>query len=225
MPKVLVVDDHPMIIHAVEALVQDIAPAVAVLQSRTLLQAIGLCRDSTEVCMVLLDLNLPDSRDADGVRLLREQFPLLPIVVYTGQEHEFVKASCLRAGASDFVLKSGNRSALSNVLEAYLGQYASKPEARAGRPESVLSARQLDVLRLMVAGSTTKEIADALNIGEATVKTHIKVIYSRTSCRNRVELSHWYAKVPNGGSHEMVQSSGSRDLDSGLSAPQLQANG
>ena len=90
-------------------------------------------------------------------------------------------------------MKSGNRSALSDVLERFLTPYMPKLEPGSHRRETLLSNRQLDVLRLLVTGNTTREIAETLSIGEATVKTHIKTIYSRADCRNRVELSHWYS--------------------------------
>ena len=98
MPKVLVVDDHPMIINAVEALVHEIAPSVAVLHSRTLVQTVGFCRDNKDICLVLLDLNLPDCRHTEGLTLLHREFPSLPIAIFTGQEHESVRSACLRAG-------------------------------------------------------------------------------------------------------------------------------
>jgi DNA-binding NarL/FixJ family response regulator len=193
-PKVLVVDDHPMIIHAVEAMVQEIAPGVDVLQSRTLMQGIAFCEARPEICLVLLDLNLPDSRHTEGLALLHGKFPRLPIVVYTGQEHESVRSACLRQGATEFVLKSGNRAALYEVVERFLPSYVRKPASESVHVDNILSVRQRDVLRLLISGSTNREIGQALNIGEATVKTHVKVIYSRTNCRNRVELFQWHAQ-------------------------------
>jgi DNA-binding NarL/FixJ family response regulator len=191
-PKVLVVDDHPMIIHAVEAMVHEIAPDVELLQSRTLLQALGNCRDIPGIYLILLDLNLPDSSHTEGLSLLHAHAPSVPIVVYTGQEHESVRSACLRAGASDFVMKSGNRDALYEVVERLLARYIHRPGNGSLRPRVELSTRQSDVLRLLLEGSTTREIGESLSISEATVKTHIKVIYSRTQCRNRVELFQWH---------------------------------
>jgi DNA-binding NarL/FixJ family response regulator len=191
-PKVLVVDDHPMIIHAVEAMVHEIAPEVEILQSRTLLHAMGCCRDTTDICLILLDLSLPDSSHTDGLALLHKEVPNIPIVVYTGQEHASVRSACLRAGAVDFVTKSGNRDALYDVVERLLARFIHRPESVRNRIKVVLSARQNDVLRLLLEGGTTREIGEALTISEATVKTHIKVIYSRTQCRNRVELFQWH---------------------------------
>ena len=192
-PKVLVVDDHSMIIHAIEAMIHEIAPACEVLQARTLLNALGICRDTSGLSLILLDLSLPDSKHTDGLALLHTEFPNIPIVVYTGQEHESVRSACLRAGASDFVMKSGNREALYEVVERLLARYLPLSGSGNTRPKVELSTRQSDVLRLLIAGSTTKEIGKSLSISEATVKTHIKVIYSRTFCRNRIELFQWYS--------------------------------
>jgi DNA-binding NarL/FixJ family response regulator len=192
-PKVLVVDDHSMIIHALEAMIHEIAPACEVLQARTLLNALGICRDTSGLSLVLLDLSLPDSKHTEGLALLHTEFPNIPIVVYTGQEHESVRSACLRAGASDFVMKSGNREALYEVVERLLARFLPLSGSGNVRPKVELSTRQSDVLRLLIEGATTKEIAKSLSISEATVKTHIKVIYSRTFCRNRIELFQWYS--------------------------------
>ena len=192
-PKVLVVDDHSMIIHAIEAMIHEIAPACEVLQARTLLNAIGICRDTSGLSIILLDLSLPDSKHTDGLALLHTEFPNIPIVVYTGQEHESVRSACLRAGASDFVMKSGNREALYEVVERLLARFLPLSGSGNSRPKVELSTRQSDVLRLLIEGATTKEIGKSLSISEATVKTHIKVIYSRTFCRNRIELFQWYS--------------------------------
>ncbi len=192
-PKVLVVDDHSMIIHAIEAMIHEIAPACEVLQARTLLNAIGICRDTSGLSIILLDLSLPDSKHTDGLALLHTEFPNIPIVVYTGQEHESVRSACLRAGASDFVMKSGNREALYEVVERLLARFLPLSGSRNSRLKVELSTRQSDVLRLLIEGATTKEIGKSLSISEATVKTHIKVIYSRTFCRNRIELFQWYS--------------------------------
>jgi DNA-binding NarL/FixJ family response regulator len=191
--KILVVDDHPMILHAVEAMVHEIAPDIEILQARTLLQALGNCRAVQGIVLILLDLNLPDASHIEGLALLHREMPATPIVVYTGQEHESVRSACLRAGATNFVMKSGNRDALYEAVERLLVPFIRRPESGQGRLKVEMSARQQDVLRLLIEGDTTKEIGDALNISEATVKTHIKVIYSRTQCRNRIELFQWHS--------------------------------
>lgn len=192
-PKVLVVDDHPMIIHAVEAMLHEISPEISVIHSRTLLHALGCCRDTPDISLILLDLSLPDSSRTNGLAVLRKAVPDTPIVVYTGQEHESVRSACLRAGASEFVMKSGNRDALYEVVERLLVRFIRPTEASDDRFKVELTIRQSAVLGLLLEGATSREIGVALNIAGATVKSHIKVIYSRTLCRNRVELFKWHA--------------------------------
>jgi DNA-binding NarL/FixJ family response regulator len=187
------VDDHPMIIHAVVAMLHEISPAIEVVQARTLLQALASCRELEDICLILLDLNLPDSSHVKGLTLLHKEVPEIPIVVYTGQEHQSVRSACLRAGATEFVMKSGNRDALYDVVESILARIIPRSESSKDLFKVELSARQQDVLRLLLAGAKSKEIGVALSISDATVKTHIKVIYSRTLCRNRVELFQWHA--------------------------------
>jgi DNA-binding NarL/FixJ family response regulator len=192
-PKILVVDDHPMIIHAVDAMVHEIAPEIEIVKARTLLQALGTCRDIEGINLILLDLNLPDSQHTAGLTMLHAEVPEIPIIVYSGQEHESVRSACLRAGATDFVMKSGNRDALYEVVERLLSRFIQPSDSLRSHAKVDLSARQAEVLKLLLEGRTTREIGDTLNISEATVKSHIKIIYSRTRCRNRVELFQWHA--------------------------------
>jgi DNA-binding NarL/FixJ family response regulator len=109
------------------------------------------------------------------------------------------------AGASAAVSKATNPAALATLIRETLegrvldlykapGQAAGAPAAAAGLEESVLSGRELEVLKLVAAGSTNSEIARKLWVTEQTVKFHLSNIYRKLEVGNRTEASH-YAHV------------------------------
>lgn len=193
MSRILVVDDHPLIAQAITSVCEEVLPDVRILRSSTLLQAVAICRESPDLMLVVLDLELPDCRQFEGVQLLRQEFPDLRIIVYTGKEDDMVRQRCLRAGVADFVEKSANRHRLMQSIESQLRQGRPQEPAPAADHDSggKITLRQREVLGLAVKGKKAREIADELHLGESTVKTHLKTLYQVAQCRNRIELLQW----------------------------------
>jgi DNA-binding NarL/FixJ family response regulator len=111
----------------------------------------------------------------------------------------------LRAGASGFLLKDVGRDSLvgavrtvaageslfaPSVLERLVSHYVRRPSSGAGRPAEVaeLSERELEILGLVARGLSNGEIADALVISVATVKTHVRHVLQKLGLRDRVQL-------------------------------------
>lgn len=202
MARILVVDDHPLIAQAITSVCEEVLPDIKVLRSSTLLQALAICRESPDLVLAVLDLELPDCRQFEGVQLLRQEFPNLRIIVYTGREDDVVRQRCLKAGVADFVEKSANRHRLMQAIESQLRASRPREADVATEPDSSgkLTLRQREVLGLAIRGMKAREIADELHLGESTVKTHLKTLYQVAQCRNRIELLQWAQKaglVPN----------------------------
>jgi DNA-binding NarL/FixJ family response regulator len=191
--KLLVVDDHPIIFQAVEAVAKEALPDVQLLYANTLSKALRIYRDNLNISFVLLDLSLPDSRHTEGIAVLLQEFPKASIVVYSGQTDDSVRRACLRSGAIEFLTKSSDTRALFETITRYLNVPMLQFNETATKPGVVLSCRQAHVLKLLLQGLTAREIADLMEIGESTVKSHIKTIYKRTQSHNRVELVKWFA--------------------------------
>jgi DNA-binding NarL/FixJ family response regulator len=198
--KILVVDDHPMIFRAVESLAKEVLPDTQVLHADSLAKALRMYRDNLGIRLVLLDLALPDSHHTEGIALLTKEFPKIPIVVYTGQIDDSVRRACLRSGAKDFIYKNSDPTLLFDVIGKFLDVTVSQFQATATKPCVVLSAKQAHVLKLLLNGLTGREIASLMGIYESTVKSHIKEIYKRTKCHNRVELVTWFSQASQDGS-------------------------
>jgi DNA-binding NarL/FixJ family response regulator len=168
--------------------------------------------------VVLMDIRMPVMDGVEAARLLRSQLPDCQILMLTTfNEEEFI-VEALRAGACGYLLKDIPAHDLAGAIRsAHKGIYqldatvASKVFAGLARdparitpkpprmpgdaspgstePETELSARELEVLRLIARGATNREIAEQLVISEGTVKNHISNILSRLGLRDRTQAA------------------------------------
>jgi RNA polymerase sigma factor (sigma-70 family) len=141
--------------------------------------------------VVVLDLRMPGLSGVDTVRLLREEFDRVRVVIFSNYANGEEVYQALRAGASGFVVKE---MALERLLEAirkvYRGEQYIPTEiaARIGeRMLAQLSPRELDVLRLVGKGRSNKEIGAELNITEGTVKIHLTNILAKLGVSDRTQ--------------------------------------
>lgn len=182
--KVLVADDHDIVRLGVRHLLgsrADITDAPSLAEARALLA--GQAFD-----LLLLDLGLGDDFSLSALPQLREDFPSLKILVLTSMAEELFAERALRAGADGYVTKAALGQtllqAVDNVLAggihlspalsgALLRRAAGRSgPATSGAADPELSPREVEVLRLVAAGKSTREIADALNRSVKTIETH-----------------------------------------------------
>ncbi|HVU35123.1 MAG TPA: response regulator transcription factor [Opitutaceae bacterium] len=141
--------------------------------------------------VVVLDLRMPKQNGIETIRILREQFEDSRVLVFSNYAGGDEVYEALKAGASGFVVKE---MALERLLEAirqvYRGERYIPPEISArmnGMVLSQLSARELDVLRLVAKGLSNKEIGTSLHVAEGTVKVHVKSILSKLAVSDRTQ--------------------------------------
>lgn len=153
--------------------------------------------------VVLMDIRMPE---LDGLaateQILRQQDPPTIVVLTTFDQNEYIYRA-LRAGAAGFLLKDAPSSRLIAAVRAAatgdsliepsitqrLVERFAEPVAAAGVPEQLeqLTARELDVLRLITRGLSNAEIAAELFVAETTVKTHVARILAKLGLRDRVQ--------------------------------------
>jgi len=187
--RVAVVDDHPMVregtavLLAAEPGFDVVGTAGSVDEARQLL-------DTTQVDVVVLDIRLgADS----GLRLLGgggggdDDGPA--IVVVTSYDYPQYVDAALRLGAAGFVLKTAPVAELLDAIRrAAAGGLAFGSRPRGGAVTG-LSARELDVVRLVVDGRSNDEIGAALGIGAKTVESHLRRLFERFDLASRTELA------------------------------------
>jgi DNA-binding NarL/FixJ family response regulator len=189
--RVMLVDDHYLVrvgLASIIALESDMSVCA---EASTGEQAVQLFREHRPD-VTLIDLRLPGMSGSEATHAIRSEFPDAKVIVistYAGDEEIY---SALQAGAMAYLLKSVQREELIQAIrKAAAGQRHIPPEVAARLaarlPRSQLSPREIDVLRLIVAGKRNKEIAGLLDISEGTVKIHVSSILCKLGVSDRTE--------------------------------------
>ena len=151
--------------------------------------------------VVLLDLELGDIQGVDALRQLRDVAPDLKVIVYTSHDEEEYIIQAAELGVDGYLLKgspkeeivsavrsvSDGGSAIESAVAAKLVHHMNKRSARAKLPAISFSKREKQVLELLAAGKTNRDIGTALFISESTVKFHVHAILSKLDATNRTE--------------------------------------
>jgi DNA-binding NarL/FixJ family response regulator len=191
--RVLVVDDHQLVLEAVRAALQDEAGIEVVGEALSGSAALALV-ERARPDVVLLDIGMPVM---DGIACLDElkvRFPTTHVVVLSGSDDPNVAQDVLERGASAFVSKHIDPADLAAVLRQVVeGTVLSKlihPGERRGERaarETGLTKRETQVLAALAEGCSNKQIARHLHVSEQAVKYHLTNVYRKLETANRVE--------------------------------------
>lgn len=189
--RILVVDDHPLIIAAVQGVLTGSGVASAVDQASSLNDARAKLREASYQ-LVVLDLGLSDSQGMNGLLTLREDFPDIPVIILTSDSSIETVTAAFENNARGFVVKGESPHVLVSAVRTVLNGGTHIPELSGvnlppSPPSTPLSPRKLDVLRLLLEGLPNKTIASRLGLSENTIKVHIAGIYAELNVHNRVQ--------------------------------------
>jgi DNA-binding NarL/FixJ family response regulator len=190
--KVMVVDDHPLIRVGIAAIVNARPDMTVVAQAGTGPEAVALFqRHKPDI--TLMDLRLPGKMGGvEAIAAIRANWPNARFIVVTTYEGDEDIHRALEAGAQGYIIKGMPHQTLVEALQRVHagGRFLPPPVARAlasRMPDSDLSSRELEVLHLLVAGKSNKDIAHLLGITEATVKSHVSTILMRLNVSDRTQ--------------------------------------
>ena len=198
--RVLLVDDHHMMRLGLMALAGSCSRfSIEWLESANLNDALRIYGDAGDFDLVLLDLNLPDSKGLQGLRQFKKLFPSVRLAVFSATEDAFVVGQTMAMGALGFVPKSSNPMTTLRLIESMLigmsdeGVAQVAPElvqAAHGRQAraAVLSPTQHRVLELVLAGMSNREIAAECDLAVGTVKNTVSSIMLALDVRSRSHL-------------------------------------
>ena len=189
--RVLIVDDHPMMRLGIAAIVNDQTDMTVTAQAGTGEEAVAEYRRS-KPDVVLMDLRLPGMSGVDAIRAIRREHPRARLVVLTTYEGDEDVHQALEAGAHGYLIKGMSPESLVDaVRRVHAGsRFLAPPVARAlaaRNPNSDLSAREREVLALIVGGKSNREIAAALGITDGTVKCHVTTLLDRLGVSDRTQ--------------------------------------
>ena len=199
MIRVVVADDHRVVRVGLEQLLATFDDIEAVGFAAGGEEAVALCRE-LEPDVLLLDLSMPDLDGIEVTGRLRETVPGTRVVVFTSFSDRERIVRALDAGAIGYLLKDAEpEEILAAIRAAARGESPLAPRAaaelladRKSRPPTVeLTARELEVLRLVVDGLANKQIARRLGISEKTVKGHLTNLFQRIGVADRTQAALW----------------------------------
>ncbi|NNM76235.1 response regulator transcription factor [Sphingomonas sp. ID1715] len=176
--RCLIGDDHPLMRQALAATVTGRWPAMIVEQAASFPEVWAAAAKAPEVCLV--DLAMPGAEPVEGVARVREIAPETVILVVTGLTDPALLAKVRECGVTAILSKTFEAEELLAPIQAALG-------LPGGEETPSLTERQRDVLRLMGAGLTNKEIGLRLGIAPATVKIHVSRIITLMGAVNRTD--------------------------------------
>jgi DNA-binding NarL/FixJ family response regulator len=191
--RVVIVDDHPVVRDGLRGVIAGEPDMEVVGEAGHGAEALARVGDGTGVDVVLMDLRMPAMGGVEAIGVLRRVAPSVRVLVLTTFDADRDVLPAIEAGATGYLLKDTPRDELLRAVRAaHRGEAVLSP-AVAGRlmgqvrapGTDGLSGREMEVLRLVAAGSTNREAAKQLFISEATVKTHLLHIYAKLEVRDR----------------------------------------
>jgi DNA-binding NarL/FixJ family response regulator len=205
--QVLVVDDHHMMRLGLKALSQASGELrLDWMEAGNLGDALEVFNRHPDIDLVLLDLNLPDSKGLHGVRRFLGEYPQAQVAVFSATEDEFVVRQAFALGAVGFIPKSSSGQATLRLVESLLVG-AAVNDARTSSPApleggsghggsahslhartAMLNPTQLRVLELVLAGMSNQEIAAECHLALGTVKNTVSSIMLSLDVHSRSHL-------------------------------------
>lgn len=191
--KVLIVDDHHIVRQGLAALLKTVPGIDVLAEASDGEQAVELHRKH-HPDVTLMDLRLPRMNGVEAITRIRENTPGARIVVLTTFDGDEDIYRALQAGAKGYLLKGMDLAELTEAIRTVHGGKTRIPprvaEKLAERMSgATLTARELEVLKLIVAGKSNKDIGNTLFIAEATVKTHVNSLLSKLGVEDRTQAA------------------------------------
>ncbi len=204
--KILIADDHQLLVDALAQLVRENDSGAEVLQAASLADAMDAMDRDGAVEIVLLDYDLPGMDGIEGLVKVRGRFPQIPCAIFSGVQDAQVASSVLARGAAGFLPKSlsapaffhaiklmqvGEKFIPAELYENIAHRTENMPVASGNADDFVadkgLSRRETEVLAALVEGTSNRQIGQELGVEEVTVKLHLRRIYRKIGVSNRTQ--------------------------------------
>ncbi|RKF20216.1 response regulator [Alginatibacterium sediminis] len=201
--RTLVVDDHPLMRKGVVQFLQAEDDFEVVAEASDGAAAIDLAQEH-DFDLILLDLNMKGLSGFDTLKMLREKDVNCRIIILTVSDSKNDVIRLINAGADGYLLKDMDPDALVSTLRQAIGGQQAISEQLIPYLDCLddiddfhhrledLTRRELQTLQHIARGLSNREVADALNITEGTVKVHVKSLLRKLKAKSRVEMTVMY---------------------------------
>jgi DNA-binding NarL/FixJ family response regulator len=205
--RILIVDDHGLLRAGLRAILEDEADFEVVGEAGDGDEALELARAATPN-LVLMDLGLPGMGGIEATRRMKAMHPGINVLILTVYEDESFLREAIKAGASGYVIKRAAEEDLIRAIHAvqrgdmYVHPAMTRkllqdlsPSVETKRSAvHLLTPRELEIMRYIIRGYTSRQIAEALFISARTVEGHRASLMSKLDLKNRVELVEFAQK-------------------------------
>jgi two-component system response regulator DevR len=204
--RVLIVDDSELVRAGLRALL-GVEQAIAVAgEAEDVASAIAMCK-RLRPDVVLLDIRLPDGTGFQACKEILRRLPATHVLILTSAIDDRMVDEALKAGAHGYLLKEVNgRSLIQAIIDVADGKSVLDPAvtarvmrlAKSGPEHDVLaslSAQEQRVLALIAEGKTNKEVGQAMNLSEKTVKNYLSNIFDKLQLTRRTQAAALYAQA------------------------------
>lgn len=198
--KILIADDHALFREGLRHVLEDLTESLMVLEAVDCQHAIQYAKENPDLDLVLLDLQMPGDDGFTALEFVTSHLPATPVVILSASDRQSDMQRSLDMGAMGFIPKNTSGSIMLSALNLVLsgGVYIPPSMINDGyhlhstegqQNTAGLTPRQLEVLALVVEGNANKEIAQRLNLAEATVKMHVTAILKCLGVNNRTKAA------------------------------------
>jgi DNA-binding NarL/FixJ family response regulator len=204
MPELafLIVDDHPLVLDALQATVQREFPNAEIATANSIAAALSAIEGARHFDLIVADLRMPDADGYGGLMRIRSAAPKQRLAVVSAIQDPSVIEHARQLGACGFIQKSARREEIVAAVKAMLDGRESfpalvpraPPAERGPSGDTALMTRvreltpaQFGVLKLICQGKLNKQIAHELSIGESTVKSHVTSILKKLNVHSRTQ--------------------------------------
>lgn len=195
--KILIVDDHAVVREGLASVVGLAEPDAVVLQARDCASALVAAAAHADIAMVLMDLQMPDATGLSAVETFVNRHPDLPVMVVSGSEAPDDVRQAMALGALGYAPKSASASTLVSAIRLVLSGEVYVPPLILQNPVAAptasglagLTERQREVLSLVCADQSNKQIAYAIGTTEGTVKAHLTAIFRILGVATRAQAA------------------------------------
>ncbi|OMH30533.1 response regulator transcription factor [Motiliproteus sp. MSK22-1] len=206
--KVLLVDDHPLVLDGIQARIEGVPGIEVIGQAHNGLEALEHAKHSSPN-VVLMDVSMPVMNGMEATRRFQTDFPAIKVLILTMHDNKEYILQLMQSGASGYILKDVSSDELIKAIETvyqgntYFSQSASQTlfnNSEAAQPQTQnLTKREETVLKLLAEGNSNKGIANELKISVRTVETHRQNIKGKLDIHTAAGLAKYAIE------HNLVQ--------------------
>jgi DNA-binding NarL/FixJ family response regulator len=189
--KIMIVDDHPVVREGLSRIIVSESGMEVIAEAGTGAEALTQYR-KLRPDIVLLDMRMPELTGLQTLEAIRKEFSNARIIILSTYDLEEDIYQSLQAGARGYILKDSPRNELlASIRRVHAGERVIPPNIATRLAERIggneLTAREFEVLKLIVKGRSNKQIGDDLGISEGTVKSHVNNILDKLGVTDRTQ--------------------------------------